>query len=47
MNNSKLFEFLLDNDCPFEWETVDNFSVPIFVESFTIKFYTKDKEVED
>jgi len=47
MNNSKLFEFLLDNDCPFEWETVDNPSVPIFDESCTIKFFPKGKEVED
>jgi len=21
MNRSKLYEWLLDNDCPFEWET--------------------------
>ena len=24
MNRSKLYEWLLDNDCPFEWE-VDDF----------------------
>lgn len=24
MNHSKLYEWLLDNDCPFEWETVDS-----------------------
>ena len=23
MNRSKLYEWLLDNDCPFEWETSD------------------------
>ena len=23
MNRSKLFEWLLDNDCPFEWEIGD------------------------
>mgnify|MGYP001202774926 FL=1 len=23
MNRSKLYEWLLDNDCPFEWETYD------------------------
>ena len=25
MNQSKLYEWLLDNDCPWEWEVVDSY----------------------
>ena len=28
MNRSKLFEWLLDNDCPWEWEVDDICDVP-------------------
>ena len=34
-NRSKLFEWLLDNDCPFEWETVDSMDA---IDSVTLKF---------
>ena len=44
MNNSKLFQFLVDNDCPFEWEVIDNASVSIFDESCTIKFFSKKEK---
>ncbi len=39
IDQSKLLEWLLDNDCPFEWE-VDNFFVG---EGVKLRFYT-DKE---
>lgn len=34
-NRSKLFEWLLDNDCPFEWETDDTKDA---LDSVTLKF---------
>ena len=34
-NKSKLFEWLLDNDCPFEWETDDTKDA---LDSVTLKF---------
>ena len=45
MNNSKLFDFLTDNDCPFDWEVTGDWSEPITDESCTIKFFPKAKEV--
>ena len=39
IDQSKLLEWLLDNDCPFEWE-VDNFFVG---EGVKLRFYP-DKE---
>jgi len=44
MNNSKLFEFLLDNDCPFDFEIVGDWSEPITDESCTLKFTPKKEE---
>ena len=41
MNQSKLFEWLLDNDCPFEWETVDG---QMTTTSATLLFKDKKKE---
>ena len=38
MNRSKLYEWLLDNDCPFEWEVDDNF-LGVGVK---LHFYTQD-----
>ena len=35
LNRSKLFEWLLDNDCPFEWETVESMDA---IGSVTLKF---------
>jgi hypothetical protein len=41
MNRSKLFEWLLDNDCPWEWETSDEFSVS---DNVTLTFYEKEED---
>ena len=38
MNRSKLYEWLLDNDCPWEWD-VDEFFVGTGVK---LRFYTQD-----
>ena len=43
MNRSKLFEWLLDNDCPWEWETSDEFSVCDYV---TLIFTEKQEKEE-
>ena len=43
MNRSKLYEWLLDNDCPFEWETVDS---RMTTTSCTLVFTDKEKETE-
>ena len=40
MNRSKLYEWLLDNDCPFEWE-VDDYFVG---EGVKLRFYTDEEE---
>ena len=40
MNRSKLYEWLLDNDCPFEWE-VDDYFVGAGVK---LRFYTDEEE---
>ena len=39
MNQSKLYEWLLDNDCPFEWEVVDT-----YCESAHLLFTEKEEE---
>ncbi len=39
MNRSKLYEWLLDNDCPWDWD-VDNFFVG---EGVKIQFYDKEE----
>ena len=41
MNRSKLFEWLQDMDCPWEWETSDEFSVS---DSVTLTFYEKEED---
>ena len=38
MNRSKLYEWLLDNDCPWEWEVDDNY-LGVGVK---LLFYTQD-----
>ena len=43
MNHSKLYEWLLDNDCPFDWETVDS---RMTTTSCTLMLY-EFEEVED
>ena len=40
MNSSKLIEWLLDNDCPFEFDIVDN-----YCDSIHILFTAKDEEL--
>ena len=40
MNRSKLFKWLLDNDCPWEWETVNEFST---TDSVTLLFTDKEE----
>jgi hypothetical protein len=40
MNRSKLYEWLLDNDCPWEWETSDEFSVS---DNVTLTFFDKEE----
>ena len=41
MNQSKLYEWLLDNDCPFEWETVDS---RMTTTSCTLVFTNKEEQ---
>ena len=41
MNHFKLYEWLVDNDCPFEWETVDFQMTPT---SCTVLFTDKVEE---
>ena len=41
MNHSKLYEWLLDNDCPFDWETVDSRMTPT---TCTLMFYEHEEE---
>ena len=41
MNQSKLYEWLLDNDCPFEWETVDSLMTTT---SCTLVFTDKEED---
>ena len=43
MNHSKLYEWLLDNDCPFEWETVDSH----MTETSCTLVFTEFQEEED
>ena len=43
MNRSKLYEWLLDNDCPFEWE-VDVYFVG---EGVKLRFYPEYTEEEE
>ena len=40
MNRSKLFEWLLENKCPFEWE-VDDYFVG---KGGKLRFYTEEEE---
>ena len=40
MDRSKVLEWLLDNDCPFEWEVDDN---GISLDSITIAFSDKEE----
>lgn len=41
MNRSKLFEWLLDNDCPWEWKTSDELSVS---DNVTLTFFEKEED---
>lgn len=41
MNNSKLIEWLLDNDCPFEFDVIGSYT-----NSVTLLFKDKKKEPE-
>ena len=41
MNRSKLYEWLLDNDCPWEWRVDDFFATKGAVQ---IIFYDKEEE---
>ncbi len=43
MNSSKLYEWLLDNDCPYEFEPVTT-NDP---NSITIEFFEKQKEEQE
>ena len=42
MNRSKLYEWLLDNDCPFEWETDEG--AADFLNTCTLIFSDKEEE---
>ena len=44
MNRSKLYEWLLDNECPFEWDVDENSST---VKTVTLIFSKKEWEDED
>ena len=43
MNSSKLYEWLLDNDCPWEFEPITTGDL----NSTTIEFTEKQKDLED
>jgi hypothetical protein len=44
MNRSKLYEWLLDNECPFEWDVDENSST---IKTVTLIFSKKEWEDED
>ena len=41
MNHFKLYEWLVENDCPFEWETIDYSQTPT---SCDVRFTDKVEE---
>ena len=41
MNRSKLYEWLLDNDCPWEWDPINNKDV----NSVTLVFTEKEEDL--
>ena len=44
MNRSKLYEWLLDNECPFEWDVDEDSST---IKTVTLIFSKKEWEDED